>query len=566
MKFLVSQLSYLLRQRHMRGNIRKLAKLLVLLGSLIAVFTALFHLLMLHVEGREFSWMTGLYWTLTVMSTLGFGDITFQSDIGRAFSIVVLLSGIFLLLIVLPFAFIRFFYAPWLEAQIRLRAPRSLPADTAGHVLLCAYDAIARDLMRMLRLAKIPHYVLEADPARASEMHADGVPVIAGDPEADETWTAVQAGSARALLANKSDTVNTNITLTVRQSAPDLEVMAIADHEESVDILGLAGANHVLALKHRLGEHLANRVNAGHAEAHEIGRFGDLVIAEFPVHNTPLANRTVRDLNLRGRVGVTVVGVWERGRFEPVRPDTLLTDSSVPVVIGTEDKLLELNAVLVIYDTNYNPALVIGGGKVGCAAVRALKRREVAVHLIEKDEASAARSSGLADRVVVGDAADRDTLLGAGLAEAPAVLLTTNDDSTNIYLAVYCRRLNPGVRIISRVTHDRNLEAIHRAGADFVLSYAALGAESAFSALQGRDVMMLGAGIELFHVPVPQRLVGKTLAQAEIGARTGLNVIAIVSGGVTVANPGADHALPEGGELLMVGQHKQRAKFFSAYG
>jgi voltage-gated potassium channel len=74
---------------------------------------------MLYAEGRYHSWITGVYWTLTVMTTLGFGDITFASDIGRFFSIIVLLSGIVLLLILLPFMFIRLFYAPWLEAQVR---------------------------------------------------------------------------------------------------------------------------------------------------------------------------------------------------------------------------------------------------------------------------------------------------------------------------------------------------------------------------------------------------------------------------------------------------------------
>jgi hypothetical protein len=49
---------------------------------------------MLYAEGRYHSWITGLYWTLPVMTTLGFGDITFASDIGRLFSIIVLLSGI----------------------------------------------------------------------------------------------------------------------------------------------------------------------------------------------------------------------------------------------------------------------------------------------------------------------------------------------------------------------------------------------------------------------------------------------------------------------------------------
>jgi len=37
---------------------------------------------------------------------------------------------------------------------------------------------------------------------------------------------------------------------------------------------------------------------------------------------------------------------------------------------------------------------------------------------------------------------------------------------------------NPDLRIISRITHEQNLEAVHRAGADFALGYSSLGAES----------------------------------------------------------------------------------------
>jgi hypothetical protein len=52
-------------------------------------------------------------------------------------------------------------------------------------------------------------------------------------------------------------------------------------------------------------------------------------------------------------------------------------------------------------------------------------------------------------------------------------------------LAVFCRRLNRELRIVSRITHERNLEAIHRAGADFVLSYTTLGIEAVMSLLRG---------------------------------------------------------------------------------
>ena len=126
MKFLTSQLLSLLLPVRSRPNIRALLSYSLLLIVTVVLFAAGFHLIMYHVEGQEHSWITGIYWALTVMTTLGFGDITFHSDLGRLFSIVVLLTGVVLLLIVLPFVFIRFFYAPWMESRMRFHAPRAV--------------------------------------------------------------------------------------------------------------------------------------------------------------------------------------------------------------------------------------------------------------------------------------------------------------------------------------------------------------------------------------------------------------------------------------------------------
>src|SRR5688572_417028 len=98
MKFLTSQLSFFVRQSAGRRNFRLLLRFMLVLLAMVTVFSVVFHILMAF-EGREYSWLTGFYWTLTVMSTLGFGDITFTSDLGRAFSIVVLISGMVFLLI-----------------------------------------------------------------------------------------------------------------------------------------------------------------------------------------------------------------------------------------------------------------------------------------------------------------------------------------------------------------------------------------------------------------------------------------------------------------------------------
>jgi Trk K+ transport system NAD-binding subunit len=495
------------------------------------------------------------------MSTLGFGDITFHSDLGRSFTVFVLFSGIVLLLIVLPFTFIRFFYAPWLEAQVRLRAPRKVPDDTRGHVIICDYDGIAKGLIPRLTEYGIPYFTIEADHAVAADLHADRVSVVTGAPAAAATFEAMRVRDAALVFANLSDTENTNIAMSVREIAPDVPIAALAEETSSVDVIEMAGVSQVLPLKHRLGEQLASRVAVGSPKAHRVGRFEDLVIAEFPIENTSLPGRTIRDTRLRELTGLNIVAVWERGALKPALPDTVLSDHSVPVIVGTEEQLTELDALFVIYRSNENPVLVIGGGKVGRAAAEALRARDVRATILDKDPAVEHDLAGCADRIVVGDAAELEVVMDAGIASAPSVVLTTNDDSTNIFLALYCRKLNPDARIVSRINEDWNLEAIHRAGVDFALSHGSLATKSVLSILQGSDLVVLGEGADLFIEPVPAALAGKTLAESGIGAKTGLNVVAMHAGGESLTNPTASAELSEGGELVMLGTTEQHRVF-----
>lgn len=549
----------------MRGGLLLLRYCAVLM-VVVLLYGWLFHVLMAR-EGQHHSWFTGVYWALTVMSTLGYGDITFTSDVGRLFSTIVLLTGLVLLLIMLPFLFVSLVYAPWLDRQNRRRALalRSVPDDVRDHVLICADDPIALGLVHRLAVVGVRAWIIEPDPANAAQLHDAGVPVVLGDLDAVETFTAARVEHARLVLANAADTVNTNIVLTVRERSETIPIVALAELEDSVDILEMSGATHVLPLKHRLGEQLAGRVSAGTTRANLIGRFHDLLLAEFPVHNTPLQGKTIRETGLREYTGVSVVAVWERGRLQPATPDLVLSPASVPVVIGTAEQIAELDLVLVIYDAKPRPVLVIGGGRVGRAAAEALKRRDIKVHVVEKSRDLEPQLAGLVDRVFMGDAADRRVLEAAGIETAPSVLLTTHDDAVNVYLTVYCRRLNPRARILTRVTYERNVDAIVRAGADVVLSYASLGVNTVFALAQGRDLVVLGAGLDLFHLPVPRTLVGRTLGDAAIAARTGLNVIAVRENGQTITNPGADTALTAGAVLLALGNAGQRQAFAKQY-
>lgn len=549
-----------------RRNLGVLLKFLGVLLGIIVIYTVVFHVIMVGVEGKDHSWVTGFYWTLTVMSTLGFGDIVFDSDVGRIFSIFVLVSGIVMLLILLPFTLIRSFYAPWLEAQIRGRAPRKVADDLAGHVVICGYDALATGLMERLALYDIPYCLIESDLAEAARKQREGLSVIAGDVDSRETYANIRAAQARLIVANLTDEVNTNITITARDVAPSAPIVATATAEDSIDVLELSGCTHVLPLHQQLAERLANRINAGHAEVHGIGGIRNLRIAEFAVHNTPFAGRTIRETQIREATGVEIVSVWERGKLLPARPDTYLSNASLLVVAGTEQQILELNLLLVIYDINYNPVLVIGGGKVGRATARALRRKDVAVHLIERNEALRPRIGEIPTRLFQGEAADRDLLMEAGLNNTPAVVLSGSDDAMNIYLAVFCRRLNPEVLILSRLTHPRNLEAIYRAGADFALSYTSLGVEDIFAQLHAQELLVIGEGVEIFVVPAPAALVGRDLGGCAVSERTGLTIVGVQQNGVVVTNPPGSTSLQKGTELIMLGSNEQRQAFARDFG
>ncbi|MBT8336014.1 MAG: NAD-binding protein, partial [Gemmatimonadetes bacterium] len=525
MKFLPAQLAYVVETAAMRRNLRVLVRFLLLLVVLIVAYSVLFHVIM-EREGQYHSWITGFYWTLTVMSTLGFGDITFQSDLGRMFSTLVLISGVLFLLIVLPFTFIQFFYAPWLEAQTRRRVPRSLRDSVRDHVLIASHDPVAITLIPRLQALGRDYYILEPELSRALELEEEGLQVVLGSPEDIDTYRRVGVERAAMLVANVDDAVNTNISFTARELDVDVPIVSFARDQASVDVLELAGSTTVLQLDAMLGRSLARRTLAGGQRVSIIGRFGELVVAEAPVAGTPFVGKSLGEGWLREMTGLTAVGAWERGSFMVPGPHTTLGPSTVLVLAGTEAQLTIFEEMTAIYRPADAPVLILGGGRVGTAAARALEDRGIDFRIVEQNP----KAVQIPDRTTVGNAAELTVLQEAGVDEAPTVMVTTADDATNIYLTIYCRRLRPDVQIVSRATLERNVSTLHRAGSDFVMSYASMGSNAVLNVLQGGDVVMVAEGLDVFRVSVPEGLRGVALRESGIRGHTGCHVVAFQEG------------------------------------
>lgn len=561
MKFLPSQLIFLLQDRRARRNIRSLAEFTLFLIVLVVIYSYLFHVIMAH-EGRDYSVITGFYWTLTVMSTLGFGDITFHSDLGRFFSIIVLLSGIIFLLVMLPFTFIQFFYAPWLEAQNKSRVPRQLPAEVSNHVIITCYDPIAIALVKRLRQYGHEYVLLVPEVQQALDLVDQGYKVLVGELDDSETYNRAHVRQAALVVALNDDMKNTSIVYTVREIAPHVPIVANADMEDSVDILRLAGCSHVFQFMNMLGHSLARRTLGARTRSNIIGRFENLVIAEAPAMRTQLVGKSIREIGLRQATGINIVGLWNRGLFTLPRPETTIESSTVLVLAGSEEQLSFYGSYVGETDTvDSAPSLILGGGRVGKAAVSTLKEQGVAYRIVEKNP----RISEDGDNCIVGSAADHQTLLKAGIDTAPSVFITTHNDDVNIYLTIYCRRLRPDIQIISRATLDRNINVLHAAGADLVMSHASMAANTIINILTPDRVLMLTEGLNIFRCKVHQHLVGKNLLTSGIRESTGCSVIAIFRNDSLRINPDPNEALAFEDELLMIGTAASEKAFVAKY-
>jgi Trk K+ transport system NAD-binding subunit len=543
-----------------RRNLRALGKFLLFLAGLVTAYSILFHYIMAW-EGRDYTWITGVYWTLTVMSTLGFGDITFQSDLGRLFSIIVLMSGTVFMLILLPFTFIQFFYAPWMEAQAAARAPRELPRDTAGHVILTRYEALEAALVRKLVQYRYPYVILVPDASEALRLGDLDLHVMVGDIDDPATYVKARTANAALVAATHNDVVNTNIAFTVREVSPQTPVVATCTDDGSADNLQMAGCNVVLQLADTLGRAMARRAIGRDAKTHVIGRFGELLIAEASAAGTPLVGRTLREIRLPDHVNLNVIGVWERGQFQHAGADTRILPTTVLVLAGTKAQLDEYDSLFCIYHTSDAPVVILGGGRVGRATAKALDAQKISYTIVEK------LSERVPDdpRYIAGDASDIEVLKRAGLLESPVVVVTTHDDDMNVYLTLYCRRIRPEIQIISRATRERNINSLHRAGADFVLSYASMGANAIFNALKRTNILLLAEGLDVFTVDVPKSLAGRAIKDIPLREQTHCNVVAIDGPRGLLVNPDPQTVLPAEGKLTLIGGTESQQKFLDLY-
>ena len=453
-----------------------------------------------------------------------------------------------------------------MTAQKEANAPRSLPNTMKGHVLLTNYGPLEEAFVERLKSRKIPYAIIVEDVNEAYKLTDMGFRVAVGNLRSPQTYEAVQVQQAALVcVTSPSDPINTNIVFVVRQVSENVPIVSLSNVEESIDILELAGSTEVFDIGDLMGKSLARSSSNEGTGAHVMGKIEDLRIVEARASGTDLVGKTLREAALGQKMQVTVIGVWERGRFDLAGPDTRIAENSILVMAMSDEQLTAYNSTFSTPESKGYGVLILGAGNVGIAAARYLREKGTPFTIIDKEEPPPRVAKEFSQNIVIGDAADYAFLKSTIFFEASAVLVTTHNDDINIYLSLYFRKLRPDIQLLARANNESNVASLHRAGADFVLSTATTAATLLFNHLAQGHIYTMVEGLYAIQIKIPEKMVGKSLVNLQFRALTGCSIIAMLVEGRCIINPSPFEPLPDKAEIIMVLTPDAEAKFFKYF-
>jgi voltage-gated potassium channel len=215
------------------------------------------------------------------------------------------------------------------------------------HTIVAGYGRVGSLVCDELAAADQPFVVVDLSHQKAEEIEAKGYFCITGDATEEKVLLDAGIGRARVLIsAMPDDAQNVFITLTSRQIAPGLTIIARAEQPSTVKKLIHAGANHVVLPAaigaHRIVSLVTNPAAVQFAELVTQRTSLAIEMDELPILQThALAGHSLRDADIKRRTGVIVVAIKRAdGRLEfPPSGDEVIEPGDSVVFLGRRENL-----------------------------------------------------------------------------------------------------------------------------------------------------------------------------------------------------------------------------------
>lgn len=211
--------------------------------------------------------------------------------------------------------------------------------------------------------------------------------------------------------------------------------------------------------------------------------------------------------------------------------------------------------------------IVCGYGRIGRLLTQYLVQKYNNVVVIEKDREHESSLNGDGVLYLIGEAADEEMLIRAGIKRAAGIIAGLGTDDGNVSLVELARQLNPDVFVVARASRESSKKPLEKAGAHKVISPYDIGARRMAHAILRPTVIKFletafndeSTEFQFEEIQVSQgaKLAGVSLMDSGIRQKMNIIVIAIQDkDGDMRFNPRADTKFVVGDTIVAMGSAK----------
>lgn len=293
------------------------------------------------------------YMTVTTVTTVGYQEIHPLSPAGRAFTVVLIISGVGTLFYVLG-NIARLLLEGELRAIFGRYRTEGKMKTVKNHYIICGYGRMGKRICKELHAKPLPFVVIDKNPEVIAALQREGGMAVEGDATQDDVL--IRAGIERAkgvVSVVNTDTENLYIVLTARGLNKSLYIVARAGDEGSEHKLMRAGANRVSSPYHIGGMQMAQAVIRpavmDFLELATQSEHLDLQMEELTVEQgSRFDGRTPCDCGLDEDRGLVLIAVKRTSGHLEFNPGSkvLLAEGDKLIVLGQPESLKRLEAIV----------------------------------------------------------------------------------------------------------------------------------------------------------------------------------------------------------------------------
>lgn len=182
--------------------------------------------------------------------------------------------------------------------------------------------------------------------------------------------------------------------------------------------------------------------------------------------------------------------------------------------------------------------IICGLGRNGYRAAMELKSENVPFVVIDAEEEviNNAFGEGHQENYLIGDATEESVLRAAGIERAKVIMACIPRDSTNVFVTLTAREINPKIKIIARAINNSAESKLKTAGADFVVNPDEIGGNYMATLVQRPEVieflsLLSGEGEiklqleEFSYDQLKEEYRGKSIAEMDVRTISSVTIV-----------------------------------------